>query len=118
MEAIEVFGCGIASGIIVSLLLSFPLRRVGNRWSLVFGVGALPLGAFFFGLLQSILHPISGYGINAGEMVEYHNSPIGMGFGFAVLSVFSIFTPLFLPLAILTTYLLRLVMFRSPKAKG
>jgi hypothetical protein len=116
-EAIEVFACGITSGVIVSLLLSYPLRRVGSNWSLAFGVGALPLGAFFFGLLRSILQPSSGYVINAGQMVEYHDSAIGMGFGMAVLSVFSIFTPLFLPLAILTTYLLRLVMLRSPKAK-
>ena len=96
---------GILSGLAVSFLLKVPLSKLGCWWTLFFGLIALPLGAFIFGIVFSIFNFSewlngSQYGIFNAVLI---------GGDFALISVANVCAIYLFPLAIITTFLLRAV---------
>ncbi|MEJ0089616.1 MAG: hypothetical protein WDM80_07730 [Limisphaerales bacterium] len=96
---------GMLTGIAVSLALKAPLTRFGRGWALIFGLVSLPLGAFIFGVIFSILD-VSAW-LNGSQYGIFNVFLIG-GY-YALLSIISIFAIILLPLAVLTTFILRSV---------
>ena len=104
-EAIEVTTAGLLTGIIISLVLKWPLKKFGKRTTLMMGLLSLPLGAFVFGLIFSVLHPSGGF--NAGQ--HGFSDALQVAIEYAICSVISLFAIFLLPLAVLTTFALRRV---------
>jgi hypothetical protein len=91
----------ILTGLLVSAFLYRPLAKLGNWSSFVFGVLALPFGAFIFGFLFSIAQLYFGTPDNSGwNAVEY-------GFFLAAYSLFTVLAFFFLPASIIFTFLFR-----------
>ena len=107
-EVIAVLIAGVLTGIVVSLLLSRPLRRLSRRGSLWLGALALPLGGFCFGVSISFVHLAASHIKSVAHIFgQYPFAPLTQGVSFAVLSVISVFAVVLFPLAIYTTFVLR-----------
>jgi hypothetical protein len=102
---------GDQTGIAVSLTLKTPLARFGRGWALFFGLASLPLGAFIFGVVFAILD-VSQW-LNGSQYGIFNVFLIGGNY--ALFSVVSIFTIFLLPLAVLTTFILRAVIHSGKK---
>ena len=107
----SILSAGLVAGIATSFLLTKPLVKVNWRWVPLFGLGSLPLGAFLYGLVDGsirfFMNPVSGRPIGRGPDWYY---PIEMG-GFYAFGAFTYYFPcVLIPLAILTTWLLRWVL--------
>jgi hypothetical protein len=96
---------GILTGLAVSFLLKVPLTKFGRWWTLVFGLVSLPLGAFIFGIVFSLLN-LSEW-LN-GSQYEILNAVL-IGGEFALISVANLWAIFLFPLAIITTFLLRVI---------
>jgi hypothetical protein len=110
-DGVEVVIGGLLTGVIVSLSLKSFLRKVGKGLTLVIGLFSLPFGAFVFGLVFSMLHP-------SGAFVDSHygiSNALQVAVEYAILSVISIFAIFLLPLAVLTTFVLRQVVHSHNK---
>ena len=91
---------GILVGILLSIALVVPLARLGRSSVFVLGLLSLPLGVFLFGIIISLV------ALLAGE--SYADvRPLETSLVWAFYSVASYFALFLIPLAILTTYLLR-----------
>jgi hypothetical protein len=109
-ETIVVLVTGAITGFLVSIALYVPLEKF-KSWagfffgSLFFGIIALPLGAFLFGVLISIMEPaLTG-------LPNYFNEsfrPFSEGVFLAAMSTFSFYGIVFLPLAMITTFFLKI----------
>lgn len=98
------------TGVFVSSVLYKPLMKCGRLGAFFLGIAALPLGAFCFGVCESVIYLIkefhTGTGITPGDD---RYMPIALGAEYAVLSVISAFAVILVPLATLTTFFLRAV---------
>jgi hypothetical protein len=92
---------GILTGVLVSFALKKPLSTLGRFGAFIAGLLSLPLGAFLFGFLGSIMEIIS---VGTVDL-----NPILSGLFCAMVSVISIFAFYFFPPAIFTTFILRAV---------
>jgi hypothetical protein len=114
-ETIAVLVTGAITGLLVSIALYIPLKKF-KSWigfflgSLFFGIIALPLGAFLFGVLISIMETaLTG-------LPSYFNesfSPFSDGVFLAAMSTFSFYGIVFLPLAMITTFFLKIIISSS-----
>lgn len=91
---------GVLAGVFTSFALKLPLVRSGKLAAIVFGLLSLPLGAFAFGILLSLVQ---------WAALDRDLTPLALGVQYALLSVVSIFAVVLFPLAVLTTFLLRAV---------
>jgi hypothetical protein len=113
-ESILVFIAGAVTGLAVSLALKVPLTKFGRWWTLLLGLVSLPLGAFIFGVVFSLLN-LSDW-LNGSQYGIFNSILIG-GY-YALLSVISIFAIVLFPLAVLTTFTLRAVIHSGEKHTG
>ena len=110
-ESVTVIVSGVLSGVIVSFALVAPLAKSSRGKTILLGALSLPLGAFVFGVLLSLVQwLVREFGGTAYRNVANEFAPFTAGFEYAVLSVISIFAVVFFPLAVLTTFLLRRVL--------
>lgn len=107
-ETAAVLVAGVLTGILVSFILSHPLRRLSRRGSIWLGLLTLPLGGFCFGVVLSFVRLMGGH-ITGGEHVfaQHSFAPLTLGISFAVLSMISIFAVVLFPLSVFTTYLFK-----------
>jgi hypothetical protein len=110
-DFILVLSAGTLTGLAVSLILKVPLTKFGRWWTLVFGLISLPLGAFIFGIVFSILN-LSEW-LN-GSQYGIFNAVL-IGGDFALISVANLCAVYLFPLAIITTFLLRIVIHSARK---
>lgn len=115
-EVITVLVAGVLTGILVSFVLSRPLRRLSRWGSLWLGILALPLGAFCFGVVISFVHLAASH-ITGVEHVFTQSpvAPLTRGISFAVLSVVSIFAVVLFPLSVFTTFVFREFILRRSR---
>ena len=106
-ETTKVLVSGVSSGVLVSLALRTPLSKSGRLGAFIAGLLSLPLGAFLFGFLSSVVEMFT-----AGTF-DLH--PFLSGFYYAAMSVISFFALYFFPLAVLTTFVLRAVILSGRK---
>lgn len=104
-ETVKVLASGILSGILVSFALKTPLSKFGWFGVFVAGLISLPLGAFSFGFFEAVLEIVVG--VITGGTHDFN--PFLIGSSFAAMSVANLFALIFFPLAILTTFILRVV---------
>ncbi len=109
VEIATVIGSGVMAGVLTSFGMRVPLRKYGKPAAVMFGALSLPLGAFLFGALLSIAQ---------WSVLGRALAPIERGLLFAGLSVITIFGVALLPLAILTTFLLRRVVGSGQQRQG
>ena len=114
-DVAAVLTVGVVTGVAVSFVLHQFLVRF-NRWvALVVGILSLPAGAFCFGTLFSAAHLLLSY--VTGEphrFVQTGFHPFMSGAQYAVFSMISVFAVFLLPLAVLTTFLLRSALLGGP----
>jgi hypothetical protein len=107
-ETATVVVSGVLSGILTSFALAAPLARFGRGPVILFGALSLPLGAFAFGVLLSLVQwlvrEFSGTGY---RFVAHEFASLTAGIQYAVSSVISVFAFVLFPLAVLTTFLLK-----------
>jgi len=110
-ETLTVLTSGVMSGVAVSFILFVPLARFGRLGGVLLGIASLPLGAFVFGVLASVVQWLAGQ--LTGEtyrFIAYGFTPWRSGAELALLSMISIFAFFLFPLAVLTTFLLRAIL--------
>jgi hypothetical protein len=109
-ETVTVFASGALAGLLVSFALGTLLMRSNFGSTLAFGLLSLPLGAFAFGVFVSLVQWIAREFTGVPyRFVADGFSPFETGFDYAVYSLFSSFAFFLIPLAILTTFILRAV---------
>ena len=110
-ETVLVMFTGSLTGVAVSMLIKGPLIRYGKTRAVILGLVSLPFGAFIYGVISSVFG-LSGFDDNLGII----DNALGNGVTYAVLSVISLFGIIFLPLAVLTTFILRVVIRSNNKS--
>ena len=110
-ESILVIAAGALTGIAVSLALKAPLTKLGRWPTLLLGMLSLPFGAFIFGVIFSLLD-LSNW-LNGSQYGIFNVFLIG-GY-YALVSVVSTFAVVLFPLAVVTTFTLRAVIYSSEK---
>ena len=107
-EVFAVLLAGVLTGITVSLILSAPVKTSGVVATLVLGLLSMPVGAFFFGVSISVLHFAIKLPIGVSyRFVEYGFHPVRIGIQYATYGSITVFSFVFFPLAVLTTFLLQ-----------
>jgi hypothetical protein len=113
-EALTVLASGMATGVVVSLLLYRPLLRVSLGGAALLGAVSLPLGAFVFAVTISVVHLLAQ--AVTGESYRFAEGgfePILNGVRYAQYSVLYGLIPhlgwgrLLFPMAVLTTLCLQ-----------
>jgi hypothetical protein len=107
-ESISVVISGMLTGILVSAVLFRPLQHVRITGTLFLGFLSLPVGAFVFGVIISIVQLLINIltGISY-RFIEYGFKPLHVGIDYAGFSIVSIFALALIPLAIFTTTCLK-----------
>ena len=95
---------GLLTGVAVSLALKSSLEKSNGIKPLLLGTGALPLGAFVFGLCFVLLDFIFGDPVNDGITIT---DALKVGFLFAFESICTPIAIILVPPACLTTILLK-----------
>jgi hypothetical protein len=118
-ETATVLGSGAITGVVISLALRPLLAKFGRGGALGFGVLSLPVGAFIFGVIISLIQ----FAIKALVGISYRfadggGHPILAGLGYAFMSVLSIFAVVLLLLAVLSTFCLRALIVRGVRDKS
>ena len=109
-ETATVIVSAVLSGIVTSFTLAAALARFKHVAAIFFGLLSLPLGAFAFGVLLSLVQwLVREFNGVAYSFVEPEFAPFTAGAEYALLSVISVFAFVLFPLAVLTTFLLRRV---------
>jgi hypothetical protein len=112
-EIATVLVAGVITGILVSFMLKSRLSKCGRLATFGYGLLSLPVGAFAFGFITTLIQIT----VRAFTGVSYSMSasfnPVEAGVLFALVSTFSILTLVYLPLAVLTTFLLRAIIIRG-----
>ena len=106
-RAIAVFPAGIATGLIVTWLLT----RTKLNHPILLGIASLPVGMMTFGLLLGTMHIVLHAAVGL-QMPAMADNPFTLGFFLAFASIFPPFAAIFLPAAIGSTYVL-VVFFRE-----
>jgi len=118
----EVFVISAIAGIIAGLLVSFalckPLSRFNRRGTFFLGILALPLGAFCFGMSFGVVSLLVGYSDTSVTSVgNALVAPLYFGVFYAYMAIVascaSYFGFISIPSALLTTYLLRLIVLNK-----
>ena len=104
-EVVSVLGAGAITGVIVALLFSVVLP-VKERWKkITFGFLSLPLGAFCFGVILSLVQlGIKEFLGISYECVQRGFIPFRWGVVYATLSMFTPYAVVLIPLSVLTTF--------------
>ena len=109
-QALMVVAAGMATGVVVSLLLYRALLGVPLRGAALLGALSLPLGAFVFGVTISVVHLLAQAVTGATyRFAEGGFGPVTNGVFYAYYSVFYGLVPRFglglllFPMAVLTT---------------
>jgi hypothetical protein len=89
----------VTTGIFISFALALPLRKSNHGLTFLLGVLSLPVAAFLDGFLQTI--------------ADGSGSPFWIGLVFAWFSIGTMFGFIFVPCAILTTFLFRKWLLKS-----
>jgi len=115
---ITVIVAGILTGVSVSLALKSPLQTYGRWGGFVCGALSLPAGAFIFGVIISLVNMAASKITGSGDFpfIDPASNPVQTGVMYAVISVVSLFVVALLPLAVLTTFILRAVIHRNETA--
>ncbi|HZM01381.1 MAG TPA: hypothetical protein VFC44_00020 [Candidatus Saccharimonadales bacterium] len=95
------------SGVAVSFALYKPLMKAGRVGAFFLGIIALPVGAFCFGLWDPVIYFIT-HGVSMAPS-DGSLMPLTLGVQYAVFSVITGYAELLIPLALLTTFILRAV---------
>jgi hypothetical protein len=107
-QALTVIAAGIVTGMILALLLAFPLLKTGWVYGAWLGLLSLPLGAFTFGVsisvVQYLLFNMTGI---AYRFVNPRFAPMSAGADYALGSLLPYFAIVLLPCAVLTTLCLQ-----------
>jgi hypothetical protein len=106
-RAIAVFPAGIATGLIVTWLLT----RTKLNHPILLGIASLPVGMMTFGLLLGTMHLLLHAALGF-EMPAMTKNPFTLGFVLVFASIYPPFAAIFLPAAIGSTYVLA-VFFRE-----
>src|SRR5579859_3711878 len=112
-EDATVLGAGVITGILVSFMLKPVLSRCGCFATVGCGLLSLPVGAFAFGFIASLMQIAVEAITGVSYSLTASFNPIEAGVVFALVSVMSILAVIYLPLAVLTTFLLRAVIIRG-----
>jgi hypothetical protein len=99
----------VLAGVLISFALRLPLAKLGKAATILFGAVSLPLGAFLFGAIFSIVHPVFSSGDLASNGVTHASLAVATGRMYAVGSTSSTFAFWLFPAAVLTTFRLRRV---------
>jgi hypothetical protein len=117
-ETMVVLASGAITGLLISIGLYVPLRKI-KSWagfffgSLFLGIIALSLGAFLFGVLSSIMETaLKGLPSYFDESF----TPFSEGFFLAAMSTISFYGIVLLPLAMVTTFLLKITIASNDSA--
>ena len=111
--ALAILAAGIVTGVAVSFALKVPLARRGLWCCLGLGFLALPFGAFVFEFLFNLYVSIH---LSLIGMEPFHfTAPFVLGYYGAIMSVTGMYY--LFPVAILTTFLLRVVIRLGKTAK-
>lgn len=95
---------GVVAGTVISALLALVIPRRGRRTAIFLGLGSLPLGAFAFGSVHSLIASLPATSAGAWDrLVE----ACQQGVNYALLSGISVFAPVLFPCAVVTTLALR-----------
>ena len=115
-ETITVAASGALTGVFVSLVFRALLTKIDLWGAIAIGILSLPLGAFAFGVLISLVQwmVLRATGISYRFVANGFN-PFQSGFEYAVLSVISVLAFILFPLAIVTTLLLRVVILAGKR---
>ena len=106
-------GSGVPTGVIVALLLRSLLSRSGLFTTFICGLFSLPVGAFLYGFLVAVMQMlINTYTGIDGTSVSGLD-PVEAGVLFVLVSCVSFLTVFFLPMAVVTTFLLRTFIVRG-----
>ena len=107
-EAATYVLAGVLVGILTSLILASALKRRGRAAAIFLGALSLPLAAFMFGVLVSVIQWLvrEATGTAVG-FAAYGRNPVFVGAEFSVYASISIFAPVLFLLAVGTTLLLR-----------
>ena len=100
----------IASGSITSAILAPLLTRVRRRGTIVLGLLSLPVGAFIFGSVFGLIVQFLP-SLTEGAFGPF--APWHYGFNYVLLSVATPFAVMLFPLALVTTFLLKMVLLRA-----
>ena len=117
-EIVSVLISGILTGIIITSFLSTILPLRSKNATAAFGLLALPAGAFVFGVILTVcmwlLRAISG------SIYRYSEgfNPIENGLNYAVASFLTVFAFAFIPLAIMTTFILNNILKEEQDVGG
>jgi hypothetical protein len=107
-EAATYLIAGVLVGILASLALASVLKRSGRPAAILLGALSLPLAAFLFGvvltMVQWLIREATGTAIG---FAAYPFAPASVGVQLFVYASISIFSPILYPLAVGTTLLLR-----------
>lgn len=95
---------GLLTGATVSLALQVSLAKSNRIETLFLGMGSLPLGAFVFGCYLVLINFMFGPAANEGYLIA---NLFAWGLLYAFESVFTPFAILLIPLACITTFLLK-----------
>jgi hypothetical protein len=112
-EDATVLGAGVITGILVSFMLKSVLSKCGRFATLGYGLLSLPVGAFAFGFIASLIQIAVKAITGVSYSLTTSFNPFEAGILFALVSVMSILAVVYLPLAVLTTFLLRAVIIRG-----
>jgi uncharacterized membrane protein YjgN (DUF898 family) len=95
------------TGVVLSFALKQPLAKAGFWVCFGLGLLALPVGAFAFGVLASLVENLTATLTDITD--KFGGNPFSVGVEYALFSVVSLFAVVLFPLAVLTTFLLRAV---------
>jgi hypothetical protein len=111
-ETLTVLLAAVVTGAVISFALKQVLARTGFWGCFGLGLLSLPVGAFTFGILASLVEILTG---DFSITNDFGGSPFMVGYFYALYSVISVLVVVFIPLAILTTFLLRRVVVSNRK---
>lgn len=114
-QTLAAVASGMATGVVVSLLLHRSLLRVRLGSAALLGAASLPVGAFVFGVTISLAHLLA-QAVTGGtyRFAEGGFEPISIASHYVVYSVWP-FGPLLFPMAALTTCCLHRVVARAAR---
>lgn len=103
MHCLDALTASILAGIFTSFAcaLALCITHANRLGTILTGAFSLPLGAFIYGGISHMTSTIIHSSLT-------HQSPVSVGLDYAVMSMLTPYTALLMPLAILTTFALKL----------
>lgn len=117
-QGLTVIVAGMLTGLAVSFLLSIPLLKTGSGTAILLGIVSLPLGAFVFGIVVSLVQLLVLYATgHAYRFVGLRFSPLSIGIQYALGTFIPYFAAFLFPLAISSTCYLQHVLKSAASAR-